>query len=51
VPVHEMFEGQIVCQGHVEVFDRTQHPKAEGVCAESHREGNNDQNERFVTVL
>jgi hypothetical protein len=51
VPVHEVFRGQTAWQGHVEVFDLTGHPKAKRAYAWSHREGPNDQGERFVTVL
>jgi hypothetical protein len=51
VPVHEIFRGQTVWQGEVEVFDLTAHPKAKRAYAWSHREGPDDQGERFVTVL
>ena len=51
VPVHEVFRGQTVWQGHVEVFDLTGHPKAKRAYAWSHREGKNDDGERFVAVL
>jgi len=51
VPVHEVFRGQTVWRGDVEVFDLTGHPKAKRCHAWSHREGPNDQGERFVTVL
>ena len=51
VPVHETFQGKTVWQGEVEVFDLTGHPKAKRCFAWSHREGENDQGERFVTVL
>jgi len=51
VPVHEIFQGQTVWQGEVEVFDLTGHPKAKRAYAWSHREGENDQSERFVAVL
>ena len=51
VPVHEVFRGQTVWQGQVEVFDLTGHPKAKRCFAWSHREGKDDQGERFVTVL
>lgn len=51
VPVHEVFQGQTVWQGEVEVFDLTGHPKAKRAYAWSHREGPNDQGERFVAVL
>jgi hypothetical protein len=51
VPVHEMFRGKTVWQGDVEVFDLTGHPKAKRCYAWSHREGPNDEGERFVAVL
>jgi hypothetical protein len=51
VPVHEIFRGETVWQGEVEVFDLTGHPKAKRAYAWSHREGENDEGERFVTVL
>jgi hypothetical protein len=51
VPVHEIFRGQTVWQGQVEIFDLTGHPKAKRAYAWSHREGKDDQGERFVTVL
>ncbi len=51
VPVHEVFKGQTVWQGDVEVFDLTGHPKAKRAYAWSHREGKNDEGERFVAVL
>jgi hypothetical protein len=51
VPVHEVFRGQTVWQGQVEVFDLIGHPKAKRAYAWSHREGKNDQGERFVAVL
>jgi hypothetical protein len=51
VPVHEVFQGQTVWQGEVEVFDLTGHPKAKRAYGWSHREGKDDQGERFVAVL
>jgi hypothetical protein len=51
VPVHEVFRGQTVWQGEVEVFDLVGHPKAKRAYAWSHREGQNDEGERFVAVL
>lgn len=51
VPVHEVFQGQTVWQGEVEVFDLTGHPKAKRAYAWSHREGKDDKGERFVAVL
>ena len=51
MPVHDVFRGQTVWQGAVEVFDLNRQPKAKRCYAWSHREGPNDQGERFVTVL
>jgi hypothetical protein len=51
VLVHEVFQGKTVWQGDVEVFDLTGHPKAKRAYAWSHREGKNDDGERFVAVL
>ena len=51
VPVHEVFHGQTVWQGDVEVFDINGHPKAKRCYGWSHAEGKNDEGERFVTVL
>jgi hypothetical protein len=51
VPVHEMFRGETVWQGEVEVFDLQGHPKAKRAYGWSHRDGKNDEGERFVTVL
>ena len=51
VPIHEIFRGQTVWKGEVEVFDLNGHAKAKRAYAWSHREGENDEGERFVTVL
>jgi len=51
VPVHEVFRGQTVWQGDVEVFDLKGHPKAKRAYGWSHPEGKDDKDERFVTVL
>lgn len=51
VPVHEVFKGQTVWNGEVEVFDLIGHPKAKRAYGWSHREGKGDARERFVTVL
>lgn len=50
-PVHEVFKGQTVWQGNVEVFDLVGHPSAKRAYGWSHREGKNDEGERFVAVL
>jgi hypothetical protein len=51
VPVHEVFRGQTVWQGEVEVFDLTGHSKAKVCYGWSHPDGLDDKTERFVTVL
>lgn len=51
VPVHEIFQGQTVWQGEVEVFDLTGHPKAKRAYAWSHLDKPDDSEEIFVTVL
>lgn len=51
VPVHEMFKGQTVWQGEVEVFELTGHPKAKRAYGWSHIHGAQDEQERFVAVL
>jgi hypothetical protein len=49
--VHEVFQGKTVWDGKVEVFELIGHPKAKRAYGWSHPEGENDQGERFVTVL
>ena len=51
VPVHEVFRGQTVWKGEVEVYDLAGHPKVKRACAWSHRQGKNDEGERFVAVF
>ena len=51
IPVHEVFQGQTVWQGDVEAFVLLGHPRAKRAYAWSHREGKNDEGERFVAVL
>ena len=51
VPVHEIFRGQTVWKGEVEVFDLNGHPKAKRCYGWSHPDGKNNTGERFVTVL
>jgi hypothetical protein len=51
VCVEEVFRGQMIWQGTVEVFDITGHPKAKRAYGWSHKAGKGDQGERFVTVL
>lgn len=51
VPVHELFRGQTVWQGTVEVFSLVNHPKAKKCYAWSHADGKDDKGERMVAVL
>jgi hypothetical protein len=51
VPVHEVFRGETVWKGDVEVFDLINHPKAKRCYAWSHLDGPNDEQTRFVAVL
>jgi hypothetical protein len=51
VPVHEIFRGETVWRGDVEVFDLNGHPRAKRAYAWSHPEGGGDKGERFVAVL
>jgi hypothetical protein len=51
VPVHEVFRGETVWQGDVEVFDLIGHPKAKRCYAWSHLDGPKDERTRFVAVL
>ena len=51
VPVHEIFQGQTVWKGEVEVFDLAGHPKANRAYAWSRRDSVKDETERYVTVL
>ena len=50
-PVEEIFGGQTVWKGVVEVFDIAGHPKAKRAYGWSHKSGKDDTDERFVTVL
>jgi len=51
VPVHEIFRGETVWKGNVEVFDLVGHAKAMRAYAWSHLDGNHDERTRFVAVL
>jgi hypothetical protein len=51
VPVREMFRGETVWDGVVEVFDLHGHPKAPRVYAWSHDTGDPGQPKKHVTVL
>ncbi len=50
-PVHEVFRGETVWKGEVEVFDLTDHPKAKRAYGWSHPDGPDNKTERFVAVL
>jgi hypothetical protein len=51
VPVVEVFQGKVIWQGEVEVFDIRGHPKAKRAYAWGHATGEDDQARRYVTVL
>jgi len=51
VPIKEMFQGQTVWEGEVEVFDLADHPKASRVYAWAHETDDADRPKRHVTVL
>ena len=51
VSVHEVFRGETVWQGDVEVFDLQGHPKAKRCYGWLHCNRKNDEAERFVIVL
>jgi hypothetical protein len=51
VPVKEVFQGQTVWDGIVEVFDLHDHPKTHRAYAWSHDTDNPKQPKRHVTVL
>jgi hypothetical protein len=51
VPVHEVFGGETVWRGDVEVFDLIGHPQAKRCYAWSHLDGPKDERTRFVAVL
>jgi hypothetical protein len=51
VTVHEVFRGQAVWKGEVEVFNLKGHPKVKRCYGWAHRNGKNDKGERFITVL
>lgn len=51
VPVKEVFNGQTVWEGIVEVFDLHGHPKTNTVYAWSHDTDSPDNSQRHVTVL
>jgi len=51
VPVREVFNGETLWNGDVEVFDLTGHPKAKRAYGWSHPDGADNKTERFVAVL
>lgn len=51
MPAHEVFRGQTVWKGEVEVFDLNGHTKAERCYGWSHPTGKDNKDERFVAVL
>jgi hypothetical protein len=51
VAVREMFQGRVVWDGVVEVFDLTGHPKANRIYAWSHETDDPKNPRRHVTVL
>lgn len=51
VPVKEVFQGQTVWEGEVEVFDVPELPEANRIYAWAHDTDNVDQPRRTVTVL
>jgi hypothetical protein len=51
VPVKEVFRGQTVWEGMVEVFEIQDHPTTNKIFAWSHQTDNPDNPRRHVTVL
>jgi hypothetical protein len=51
VPIKEVFQGETVWDGVVEVFDLTGHPKTDRIYAWMHDTGNPEKPKRHVTVL
>lgn len=51
VPVNEIFQGETVWQGDVEVFNVRGHPRAKRAYAWAHATGKNDKDKRYVAVL
>src|SRR5689334_2424373 len=51
VTVNESFQGQLVWQGEVEVFELKDHPKARRCYAWSHSAGRDGKGVRYVAVL
>lgn len=51
LPVTEVFQGQTVWEGEVEVFNIRGHPKAKRAYAWAHASGEDDKGKRYVAVL
>lgn len=51
VHIKEVFQGETLWNGDVEVFDLNGHPKAKRAYGWSHPESKDGKGERFVTVL
>ena len=51
VPVKEVFQGQTVWDGTVEVFELIGHPETNRAYAWAHLEGDKGKQKRFVAVL
>ena len=51
VPVKETFQGKVIWEGDVEVFQIRGHPKAQHAYAWSHLSGPNDKETKYITVL
>src|SRR5882672_4182630 len=51
VPIKETFQGKTLWEGHVEVFDLINHPKAPRVYAWTHETGDPSNPRRTLTVL
>jgi hypothetical protein len=49
--VTEVFKGQTVWEGEVEVFNIRGHPKAKRAYAWAHASGKDDRDKRYVAVL
>jgi hypothetical protein len=51
IPVHEVFQGQTVWKGEVEIFNLIRHPEAKRCYGWLNSEGKDNKGEQFVTVL
>jgi hypothetical protein len=50
-PITEIFRGETVWEGDVEIFDLTGHPKSKRAYAWRHKDGPADSLDRYVAVL